>query len=176
MKIVNKQLSNLHVSKINPFQPTCLIKQAICTPPLVIFRHPRTWGTFWSTKFWSFFCFFSLCQSGVHSSWHTGNFCSLWHTALQLLRDFCHAWVAALDVVFPPCNLAFEFDCCLWPFFGSIYMVIYCCWCLLGEGCCSPPLPTRPHCGGSASERNQEDPQEQHKVENRETFCASNTM
>ena len=56
---------------------------------------------------------------------------------------------------------------------ACIYMVccyIYCCWCLLGEGCCSPLLPTGPHCGGSASERDQEGPQEQHKVENRETF------
>ena len=74
------------------FQPTCLKNQAFPTymSHKASHLHPTSGNVYIDIQepeghsgllsFEVFFCFFSLCQSGVHSSWHTGNFCSLWHT------------------------------------------------------------------------------------------------
>ena len=75
--------------QLTAFQPTCLIKQAICTPPLVKFRHPRTWGTFWSTRFWSFFLFLFITSEWCSFILTYREFLfSLAYCTLQLLRDF----------------------------------------------------------------------------------------
>ena len=88
------------------FQPTCLIKQAICTPPLVMFRHPRTWGTFWSTKFWSFFLFFFIM-----SEW-----CSFILTYREFLFSLAYCTLQRLRFFFLSCMRC----CSSWCGFSSL--------------------------------------------------------
>ena len=176
MKIVKKQLSNLHVSKIKPFQPTCLIKQAICTPPLVMFRRPRTWRTFWSTKFWIFWV--SFCYVRVVFIHPDIQGISVLSDILQLLRDFfvMHEVLQLLMWYFLPViwllNLivACHHFLAAFTWFVVTFIAAGVCW----GGVLQPTW--NQHCGGSTSERDQEDPQEQHKVENTETFRTSNAM
>ena len=123
-------LSNLHVSTNQVF-PTYMSQQIKPSAPhlwqCLDVQEPV--GHSGLLSFEVFFCFFVLCQSGVHSSWHTGHFCSLWHTVhYQLLRDFSvmHKVLQLLMWYFLPVIWLLNLIVACHHFFGSIYVV--CCY------------------------------------------------
>ena len=85
------------------------------------------------------------------------------HEVLQLLMWYLLPVIWLLNLI-----VACHHFLAAFTWFVVTFIVAGVCW---GRGVAARPLlPTGPHCGGSASERDQEGPQEQHKVENRETF------